>query len=296
MIKSWFVRQMLRGTNAFMRNRWTSVGKLWCWNRVCVPYLSWRTEEVVCHTKNGALFRVRPNDFVENRICFFGVWEPTITRLFEGNLKPGDYVVDVGANVGYYSVLSARLVGPQGQVYALEPSRSIRERLETNLLLNASANVQVFPVGAWHEPGRATLNLVDGNRGSSTLGATQNSTESESVELVRIDEVIPESVHSKIRLLKIDVEGAEWSALRGAERILEKAAGLTVICEVCPERLAALGSCVDDLLAFMEKHGYHAQTIANDYSVNAYLSNNQASLTPLILPLTESHDVLFRRV
>jgi FkbM family methyltransferase len=271
-------------------------GKMAVWNRICVPYLSWRDEEIVCRSVHGSRFRVRPSDFVENRLCFFGSWEPAVTQQFESLIQPGDVVIDVGANIGYYSVLSSKLVGSKGRVYALEPSASIRARLEANLRLNSCNNVTVLPFGAWHETGTAKLNLVDGNRGSSTIGSTENSHQSEQIHLKRLDEMIPQSEWERIRLIKIDVEGAELSAVQGAEKILNQASHIEVICEVCPERMEAVGGACLELLHLMQGHGFSGFEIGNDYSPAAYISNKTNPIVPLAIPLVASCDVLFRRI
>ena len=294
-IKSTLVRASIASVAWWLQLPCKRIGKSLVWNHICVPYLSWRDEQIISQTRAGSKFRVRPSDFVENRICFFGTWEPSITHQFENLLKVGDVVLDVGSNIGFYSVLSAKLVGPTGKVLAFEPSRSIRERLNFNLELNQLNNVEVVPQGAWHEPGQAVLNLVDGNRGSSSLGEISNSSSSESVELSRLDEAVPEELIERIRLLKIDVEGSEWAALQGASGLLDRASNIAVICEVCPERLATLSGSVEELVDFMASRGFSARVIPNDYSVEAYIAGKVNEPHELQLPLQSACDVLFER-
>ena len=294
-MKALATRFVLTMAGRYLRGKSSRWGKTFFWQRFCVPYLSWRDTEVVCRTISGGRFYAKPIDFVENRLCFFGTWEPAITAQFQRLLKSGDIVLDVGANIGYYSVLASKLVGPEGKVIAFEPSPSIRQRLSANLELNAIENVSVVPYAAWYENGQAVLNLVDGNRGSSTLGQTSNSSQSESVELKRLDEMIPDHLVERIRLLKIDVEGAEWAALQGASGLLERAKNIAVICEVCPERIEALSGSLNELLSFMSQRGFHAIVVPNDYSAASYISGKVGETSQLQLPLDSACDVLFQR-
>jgi len=294
-IKSAAVRGMLRLTGAWLRNPWTRLGKQAVWNRVCVPYLSWRSDEVVCRAVRGTSFRVRPTDFVENRICFFGQWEPAITSVFESTLQPGDVVLDVGANIGFYSVLAGTLVGGSGRVFALEPSPSIRQRLAANIELNGLRNIEVLPFAAWHENGQATLRLMDGNRGGSSLGATSNTTSSETVEMRRLDDMIPRDVWRRVRIIKIDVEGAEWAALLGAEQLLREATDATVLCEISPDRLESLDANAGQVLEFMSDLGYEGYRLDNDYSPESYIAGQRTKPIRLTKTPVENCDVLFVR-
>jgi precorrin-6B methylase 2 len=84
---------------------------------------------------------VDPSDYVNRIIAITGVWEPQVTAAFQALLSPGDVCVDVGANIGYFSLLAARLVGSRGHVYAVEPSSTSYDRLTKNLELNNATNV-----------------------------------------------------------------------------------------------------------------------------------------------------------
>ena len=77
-------------------------------------------------------------DLIQRYVYYFGVWEPTISQWFKGYVRPGDIVVDVGANIGWYTLLAAQRVGPEGQVVAIEASPTIAEHLRANLALNPS--------------------------------------------------------------------------------------------------------------------------------------------------------------
>ncbi len=98
------------------------------------------------------------------------VYEPVQTKLFLDVLKPGMTVFDIGANIGYYSVLASKSVGPQGKVYAFEPDPANLKLLEKNLALNNCHNVKLLPYAAGEKNSTATLYLDEANPGESNLG------------------------------------------------------------------------------------------------------------------------------
>jgi FkbM family methyltransferase len=89
---------------------------------------------IVCRFE--AIFTCILSDMVQRYIHLFGIWEPNITRVVQRRLSAGDIFVDVGANVGYYSIMASKLVGESGHVVAIEPSLRIFEMLKTNIALN----------------------------------------------------------------------------------------------------------------------------------------------------------------
>lgn len=215
----------------------------------------------------------RPAEFIENRLLFFGVWEPNVTALFQRILQPGDVALDVGANVGYYSVLSASLVGPKGQVYAVEPSSMIRSRLASNLALNRVTNVEVLACAAWDAPGEAEFHVsVDGNIGASSLRNLPAGEvgKVEAVQLARLDDLVPKERYHRISLIKLDIEGAELRALRGLEAVLVASPRLSIIAEVNPEMLAQMGDSAKALVDWLAQRGFSPYLIPNSFDADAY--------------------------
>lgn len=241
------------------------------WDKFCVPRLCWRRDETISRTIFGAHFFVRPVQFVENRICFFGEWEPSITAVFRKLLRPGDRVIDVGANIGYFTILSSMLVGETGRVFAFEPSVETRSRLHRNLELNGIQNVSVIPSAAWNETGTATFNKHPSDRGGSSLRSIEGSIETETVDLVPIESAIDEAEWSKIRLVKIDIEGAECHGVEGMARLLESNRDVVVITEMEDPKLQRFGRSAADLLASFDQRGFFAFRIPNSYDALEYI-------------------------
>lgn len=140
-------------------------------------------------------------------------------EIFAQIVKPGDVVLDVGANIGTHTVALARLVGPTGAVYAFEPQRLIFQTLCANLALNSLTNGHAFNMAVGAAPGTATLPVIDptglNNFGGVSLKAAN---QGEVVQVAALDDL----ELAACRLIKIDVEGMEREVLSGAAKTLER--------------------------------------------------------------------------
>lgn len=174
------------------------------------------------------------------RDIYLNVSNMAMVSLFRRLLGPGDVVVDGGANLGYLSLVAWQCVGETGKVYAFEAQPRTAERLRENVALNAAHSIEVIPKALWSEPGSATLYEFDelshdlpslGRRPDKQVGREIT------VETVRIDDVITRPV----KLYKLDIEGAEWAAMRGSERVLFSNPPPHVVIELTPCTSEAFG-------------------------------------------------------
>lgn len=118
-------------------------------------------------TRHGFDMHLTMSELVDREIYCRGVWEPLATQLFARVLRPGDAVADVGANIGWFSLLAARLTGPRGRVHAFEASRPTFALLGDNLSLNAAANVEPHLVAVGESAGQTSIIQREaGNRGA----------------------------------------------------------------------------------------------------------------------------------
>ncbi|HTU93561.1 MAG TPA: FkbM family methyltransferase, partial [Gemmataceae bacterium] len=140
------------------------------------------------------------------------------------------------------------------------------------------------------------LHIPPKNRGASSLCSLPDSIAEESVDLVRLEDILPTPDQSRIRLIKLDVEGAETYALHGLTKILKQNSHLAVICEVTPSNLAELGSSAESLFELLGSHGFRPYLIDNDYTAEAYIrsSHTQAPVPVKSVP-EQPADVLFLR-
>jgi FkbM family methyltransferase len=146
---------------------------------------------------------------------WLGTWESEKAKLFARRVEPGQTVYDVGANVGYYTLMAARLVGPTGRVVAFEPSPRNLEFLHRHLALNHSRNVQVLNVAVSDSEGETRF-LVDSDPKLSKITNAGNII----VRTTTLDHLM--SRLPLPDLIEMDIEGAEYSALLGAEQLLRK--------------------------------------------------------------------------
>jgi FkbM family methyltransferase len=180
--------------------------------------------------------------------------------FFCHNIAAGNFVMDVGANVGQYAVLMASLVGKKGKVIAFEPERGARNLLEGNLRLNHfEPRVIVEPFAVCDKSGEQTFYSRDGDMMSSLqregFGSNANLPDIREtvVETVSLDDYLIANGLSEPDWLKIDAEGAEVQVLRGASRILH---GQTnIVCELHPYAWEGFGSTFEELVALVEGAG-----------------------------------------
>ena len=181
-----------------------------------------------------------------------GTYERHLTAVFERHCRPGMTVVDVGANLGYFSLLASRLVGPTGGVIALEPNSENCRLLLSSLGLNGTSNVELLPVAADETSGWAYYATHVGSNGGLIDGGDLLSRFGTVVPTFPLDDL----VHGKVDFLKMDVEGAEGRVVRGATRIIEKDRPI-VTTELKEEMLQRVsGRSVAEYLGYFGDLGY----------------------------------------
>jgi FkbM family methyltransferase len=188
-----------------------------------------------------------------------GHWEPAETAAVRDALWPGATFYDVGANVGYFSLVASQFVGAQGRVIAFEPLAKNRERLTTNVALNRLRNVTVVEYGLSDTDAVVDMAFPGGETGMASIRTMNDPTYRERVHLRRGDVLVEELSLPLPDVIKIDVEGAEAMALRGLGRQLDHVS--TVIIEISPPYLAGLGSSEDELRRILAEHGLNQQRV-----------------------------------
>lgn len=190
-------------------------------------------------------------------------YEPNVTAVFLDRLRPGMHVVDIGANIGWYTMLSASLVGRAGTVTAIEPNPDSAKLLEASRRANSFDNVTVLQVAAGRE---RELLVLHGSYGDAmTLAAPDDAAELTSattVQSFKVDDLVPPG--RKIDLVKIDVQGAEYNALLGASELIGRWHP-TIVSEFSPNMMPGI-SGVDgrEYLRFLLGFGYKISVIERD--------------------------------
>jgi FkbM family methyltransferase len=167
--------------------------------------------------RSGPMLFNRHDRFIGASLRKYGEFSPGETEVFRQIVRPGDTVVEVGANIGAHTVDLSRLAGPTGRVIAIEPQRIVFQTLCANLALNSCANVSALQIAVGAAPGEITVPFLPPDRPANFGGLSlHGAAAGQRVPLRTLDELAPDAC----RLLKMDIEGMEVEALRGGARFI----------------------------------------------------------------------------
>jgi len=193
---------------------------------------------------------------ISRRIREEGVWEPYETSLLASFLQPGEVFVDVGANIGYFSVLAAHLVGDSGAVFAFEPGRDNFALLRDNLELNDCGHIVTgVEAGLAQLAGRGRLYLSADNAGDHQIFAVGAARSYHGISLLNGSDYLRGSL-ARMDLLKVDVQGAEYAVMAGLLPLLRELPRLPrIIVELTPLSLRQAGSSGRELVELLATLG-----------------------------------------
>jgi FkbM family methyltransferase len=187
-------------------------------------------------TKNGNKLFLDNNDSLH--LSIYNNWE---RENFEAEtmkkiIKKGDIVLDLGAHIGYYTLILAELVGAEGKVYAFEPDPMNFSLLEKNITVNNFKNVILIQKAVSDKVGKVKFYLNKEHSASNSLYKDKSHNNFVEVETVKLDDYFKD-FNKEINFMKIDVEGAEGSVIIGAKNLLRRSPNLVLITEICPPAL-----------------------------------------------------------
>ena len=175
----------------------------------------------ILSTLEGFVLFSDPRDASVGSAVRAGSYEPEICTQFRRLLSPGMCVLDIGANIGFFAMLSSRLVGSNGHVVAVEPNPRNVRLLESSRRQNGIANMTVLQVAAGRANGLLVLHTSYSNGTTASLPSdVAEIMGAETVPAIRLDDLLP--AERKLDLIKIDVEGAEYPALQGCEAAIRR--------------------------------------------------------------------------
>lgn len=244
--------------------------------RVVVPAVAASGRQYEREVPAGFRFGGNARDLVELFVYLFGVWEPNLTSYLSHRLGAGDTFVDVGANSGWFSLLAAHRVGPSGRVVSVEAAPPIAERLRANIALNGFDQVRVVVSAAGREAGEVEIVLGPAEQTSITRVRKATGPATALAERVPCDvltKLLTPAEISTARVVKIDVEGAEFDVVAGlGPHLGEFREECEFVVEVGPDR----ADSSDDARALMEtfrQQGYTAYALPNSYDISTYRVN-----------------------
>lgn len=228
---------------------YNSVSRLIHASVACSPFLTRAFNEV---RRMGRSFTVRfvmPNPItIEGHVLFhnedpllmaplsIGIYETEIQEIFKEFLRPGMTMIDVGANIGCHTLLAARMVGPQGHVYAFEPVPSLAALLRKNVEVNGySDRVTIIPKAVTDKSQQVRIFLDMESPASSNMFEISHKDAFEDAESVSLDEFFSKKAWPPIHFVKMDIEGAEKLALDGMRELSRRNPELILVVEVNPK-------------------------------------------------------------
>jgi FkbM family methyltransferase len=187
---------------------------------------------------NNFYMQVNPSEHIQQQLFWYGHYEKELGGLIRKILKPGDVFLDIGANIGYFSLLAAKHE-PTAKIISFEPVSSAFKKLEENISLNTAKNVNAlnFGVGEKNEERKIYISDED-NTGMSSFQKPENySGKTEMVKVITIDDWFRSSGLAKIDIIKLDVEGSELASINGMDEALKNFKPLVIV-EINPETLS----------------------------------------------------------
>ena len=247
----------------------------------CAPFRARLPRDV-----GGSTFVCDVRDSIAREAFFTGRYEPQETLIFNRLVDSGAVVVDVGANWGYFTLLAAERVGRNGRVLALEPNPALFARLQANVVQNGFGNVTCLDVAAADQPGE--MPFIDaGSIANSGLSRFARVAERSDflASTVQLDALLDYAAIERVRLVKIDVEGAESRVLAGMRRGMARRRYDHVLLEFHPWAFDSPQEAFDQCVEPLQSAGYSGLLIDHTPSTHRRAARGTLDLDAFMKPL-----------
>lgn len=223
--------------------------KMWLWWRDCRAIIG---EDIVCNIMGSKMrFSMLDNGITQD-LLYNNIREPYANNALLGLIKPGDVVVEIGANMGYYALQEAKVVGDKGKVYAIEPVSENILRLRENMIRNQYKNIELFEMAIGNTNGEALLyRTKESNLCSLSERANRHYDQCYIVPVQTLDRFMEGKRYPN--LIRMDIEGYEYEALWGMQGILEQDKPLVIFIEL---HLDILGGKVKELASILKHYEF----------------------------------------
>ena len=218
--------------------------------------------ERVVRTRYGFQYKADLGDWLGQYVYLTGMYEPPTAHVIAELLESGDTFIDVGANSGIFTLLASRRVGSNGRVLSFEPVPSMRGRITENLALNRVENVILHGVALSNAVGEITFyEGPQGHKGLSSMRPIEDASTTLRVPTIPLDDLA--GATPSVKLIKIDVEGAEQLVIEGMEKLLAQQHPYLII-EMTDQYLKAFGHSAEGLSSILRRTGYNMHKITPD--------------------------------
>lgn len=278
---------------SFWIKKWPYQSGKWRFYKAGIDMCRSQNQVMTAESVNKKKYKIFSRDYAGSHLLVTGIWEPYVTMTIERILRPGDTFVDVGANFGYFSILASGLVQEPGKVMAFECNPNVASLLKENIQLNGCKNIMLYEHALGDQEGNINFFLSSADTGHGSLDQAKNSRQI-SVQIHKYDDL---NLECQVRLIKIDVEGAEYRVLKGMKNLLSSPSRPYVICEMSNKFEGRGGDNVKDIMNYMDDLGYEAKLIPlnqSPYPPFECLPNEfEVATTEKILRSKDMRDVLF---
>lgn len=224
--------------------------------------------------------------------------------LIRCEVNPGDFVIDIGAHVGTFTLTLASAVGPSGKVIAFEPEPTNFELLKRNIAANGYSWVATEQKAISHSSRQNKLYICKENSGMHRLYPSITCEDSLTVDQVSLDQYLKDAglEDCPVSFVKIDIEGAEYLALQGMQRLLSKKRKPKLFMEFCAPSCVEAGVSPGQLLTFLEQSGYTLYAIndtlekIDSFSLSEQMKNIEPKLRSLLSNLTNNKKNLLQEL
>jgi FkbM family methyltransferase len=237
---------------SFFRNRYFGFYK-----RIFRPYRLFRGQSAICLYDNNLKIKVDLEEWIQQHIYFLGAWDEPGSKFLKNYLKAGDIFMDIGANIGCYTMIASKIVGSEGEIHAFEPVSKVFDKLLFNIQLNNLSNISTNRKAVYETSG--TLEFFVSSRENEGMSSIfRHDTESgeiEKVKAISIDEYVEKMNIQRIDMMKIDIEGAEIFALKGMKNTIKRFKPI-IIMELSEDVLRNIPVESKDVLDIMRSMNY----------------------------------------
>lgn len=208
--------------------------------------------------RGGMKYLIWTKEDIGKKLLILRSFEANETEFFKRTIKSGDICLDVGGNIGYFSLNFAKSAGPDGRVYVFEPIERNVLTIRLAAIMNRLNNIEVLESAVADSSGEVSLEIPDDDSAYAHMSTGRADARTATVKCITLDEFIKSKHVKKISVLKVDVEGAEHLVLKGASSLLtdKKIRPSVVMAELVNEFLGRFGSSIRDIIRYMEKFGY----------------------------------------
>lgn len=227
--------------------------------RLYRAYVARQGARTVVATLNGITYELDLNEMIDSTLYFEGAWEPKATSRIATLVRPGMTVLDVGANMGYFTLTFAKLVGETGKVVAFEPTAWAGAKLRRNMVLNRFTNIVVEKLALSDTPTTREIAASERAFKASWAFSGDEHRGAERVRFLPLDTYVREAELDGVDFIKIDVDGYEYRVVLGATETLRNHRP-TVLIEIGGVTMDVVGDQPADLVALLTALGYNFLT------------------------------------